>query len=48
MDAERRRILKIATESIKEIEQLLADTAHWNRLHPDQEPIDIDPDGKLR
>lgn len=48
MDAERRRILKNASENIDEIEQLLADVAHWNRTHPDQEPINIDPDGKLR
>lgn len=24
------------------------DAAHWNRLHPDEEPINPDPDGKLR
>ena len=31
-----------------EIEQQFLDADHWNRSHPEEEPIDIDPDGALR
>jgi hypothetical protein len=31
----------------REIEQQFNDCAHWNRLHPKEEPIDPDPDGSL-
>lgn len=31
-----------------EIEKIFIDAAHWSRLHPDEEPIDPDPDGELR
>jgi hypothetical protein len=27
-----------------EMRQLVADAEHWNRTHPDEEPIIIDPD----
>jgi hypothetical protein len=40
-------IIKDAERSIKNIDQLFADTAHWNRLHPDEKPIDPDPDGEM-
>jgi hypothetical protein len=30
-----------------ETEQIFIDTDHWNRVHPDEEPIDPDPDGRL-
>lgn len=32
---------------IENIDQLFADCAHWNRLHPDEKPINADPDGML-
>ena len=31
-----------------EIEQLRLDVEHWNRIHPDEEPIDWDPEGTMR
>ena len=31
-----------------DIEQIFRDVGHWNRTHPDEEPIDPDPDGTLR
>ena len=30
-----------------QIAQQFLDAAHWNRSHPDKEPIDPDPDGEL-
>jgi len=30
-----------------DIFQLFEDAAHWNRINPDCEPINPDPDGKL-
>ena len=31
-----------------DIEQIFLDINHWNRRHPDEDPIDPDPDGTLR
>lgn len=31
-----------------EIEDIFLTCAHWNRINPDEEPIDCDPDGGLR
>ena len=31
-----------------DIEQIFRDVDHWNRTHPDEDPIDPDPDGTLR
>ena len=31
-----------------DIEQFFHDFDHWNRTHPDEDPIDPDPDGTLR
>lgn len=31
----------------REVEQIRVDAEHWNRLHPDEEPINPDPDGEL-
>ena len=31
-----------------DIEQFFRDVDHWNRTHPDEDPIDPDPDGTLR
>ena len=30
-----------------EILQVFADAEHWNRVHPDDEQIDADPDGEF-
>lgn len=39
----------LRAEKIKaEIEQIFVDASHWNRIHPDEEPIDPDPDGKMK
>ena len=40
-------IIKDAERSIENVDELFADTAHWNRLHPEEEPIDPDPDGEM-
>ena len=31
-----------------DIERIFLDVDHWNCTHPDEEPIDPDPDGTLR
>ena len=31
-----------------DVEQIFRDADHWNRTHPDEDPIDPDPDGTLR
>lgn len=31
----------------QDIAAIFDDAEHWNRLHPDEEPIDPDPDGLL-
>lgn len=31
-----------------EVEQIFIDVEHWNRIHPDEEPLDPDPDGTMR
>ncbi len=30
-----------------EVEQYFRDVDHWNRQHPEETPIDGDPDGRL-
>lgn len=44
----RREILDLAIKTIAEIDQIHVDVAYWNRMHPDEEPLDPDPDGSLR
>lgn len=39
---ERNRTIK------REIEEIFADAAHWNSIHPADVPIDPDPGGQLR
>jgi hypothetical protein len=46
-EAARKNMLDRAIRAIAEIDQIRADCAHWNRMHP-HEPIDADPDGALR
>ena len=44
----REAIIQEAERMLKEIKQIFLDAAHWNNIHPDQKPIDPDPDGFLR
>jgi hypothetical protein len=44
----RARIIQNIRRWCDEIRQLLIDVEHWNRVHPNEEPIDIDPGGQLR
>lgn len=43
----REQIIQQARQLAAEIEHLFASTAHWNRCHPHELPIDPDPDGEL-
>ena len=47
MDAERQRIINECARIAAESEQIIIDVEHWNDLHPEQEPIHPDPDGRL-
>lgn len=40
-------IIRDAERAVATADQLFADTAHWNRLHPDEQLIDPDPDGEM-
>jgi hypothetical protein len=40
-------IIRDMERAIATVDQLFADTAHWNRLHPEEEPIEADPDGEM-
>lgn len=47
----RDRLVKRHDKLAKEIKQVKLDAEHWNRLHPDEEPIVIDmqwPEAVLR
>jgi hypothetical protein len=48
MDAKRRAILDNAIRVRDGMQSIIDDCAHWNRIHPDQEPIDGDPDGRMQ
>lgn len=37
-----------AQSILAEIKQIFVDAEHWNSIHPDEEPINPDPDGFLR
>jgi hypothetical protein len=47
MDERQEVFLTRARHLRQEIEQILVDAEHWNRTHPDEEPIDPDPEGEL-
>jgi hypothetical protein len=47
MDAERQRLINEAARIANNIEQQIIDIEYWNSLHPDEEPLDPDPDGQL-
>lgn len=40
-------IIRDAERAIANVDQIYIDAAHWNRLHPDEQPIDPDPDGEM-
>lgn len=46
--AERAHIMARGRRLRAEIEVIFTTCDHWNRLHPDEEPVDPDPDGSLR
>ena len=49
LDAHRRAMLVNAARRIRaNIEQVFSTAAHWNRSHPEEQPIDVDPDGEMR
>lgn len=31
----------------QDIDDIFSDAEHWNRIHPNEEPIDPDPDGLM-
>jgi hypothetical protein len=41
-------IISRAQHLRQEIAMIFNDVEHWNRIHPDEKPIDADPDGLLR
>lgn len=41
-------LLHRARQQRQKIDQLFADAAYWNAANPDQEPIEVDADGRLR
>jgi hypothetical protein len=43
----REQILEEADRIRREIEQVFIDTEYWNSVHPNEEPINPDPDGML-
>lgn len=45
--SERIRIIREAKRQLREIKQLLIDVRSWNDNHPDQKPIEADPDGQM-
>lgn len=47
-DAEKRaNLIARASEQLAALDQYDADVDHWNRTHPNETPINTDPDGKL-
>ena len=47
MTTTRETLLARARHQRQEIAEFFADVAQWNRQHPEEEPIDPDPDGQL-
>ncbi len=43
----RDQIIAKAGRLCREISQTFQDVQHWNNIHPDEEPINPDPDGFL-
>ena len=47
MDAERQRLINEAARIANNIEQMFMDAEYWNRHHPNETPLNPDPDGQL-
>lgn len=47
IDITKEHLIRDAKRIINNINQILIDCAHWNRLHPGERPINADPDGML-
>jgi hypothetical protein len=47
MPKTRQQIIDDGRRIITEIRQIFADAEHWNRVHPEEEPIEPDPHGTL-
>ena len=43
----RKHLADRAVKVVAEINHIFADCDHWNRTHPEEVPIDPDPDGAL-
>lgn len=46
-EALRARMIAGAQKTIADIDQLDIDCDYWNRNHPDEEPLQADPDGQM-
>lgn len=44
----RQEIIDEAKRIRAECQQILLDGEHWNNIHPNEEPIDADPEGQLK
>jgi len=42
-EARRRRVAELREKLAHEMRELVHDAEHWNRTHPNEEPIIIDP-----
>lgn len=47
MDGRRAELIDRARRIRSDIEQVFIDVEYWNRIHPEHDPIDPDPDGQL-
>lgn len=45
--AEKARIVQNMLRARRKVDLIFSDCADWNRLHPNEEPINPDPDGEL-
>lgn len=47
MDKERQRLINEAARIANNIDQMFIDAEYWNSHHPQEKPLDPDPDGQL-
>lgn len=47
MDAERQRLINEAARIANDIDQHFMDARYWNHYHPNEKPLDPDPDGQM-
>jgi hypothetical protein len=43
----RQQLIDEAKRLSAELGQIFLDVEHWNRIHPEETPIDPDPEGEL-